>query len=469
MAHDVFISYSSKDKTTADAVCATLESRGIRCWIAPRDVLPGEEYAAALVSAVRESRLMVLVFSSGSNQSPQVLREVERAVSKGLPILPLRIEDIPPSAAMEYYISSRHWLDALTAPLEQHLVHLADTVKLLLSRMPEAPVPVPPAEAVKPVPPVAPATAPAPPATQSGPDTHAGPDTQPGPHTHPVPDTLPTSAARSPPAAARRAGSPAIMRTVIWVMLSGAVVGLAIWGLRTLAANRRHDAAEHEVSERYKEMIYTPHVTCSDSSANFQKSDAAIPAATELSYGSQLLASGNCEAAKYWIHKAAEDGSAVAQDELGDWLLSGFEHIPLPAENSLLHLNDGNLEALRWYRKAAEQGYVPAQFSLGEHGNLGRMEPAERADWFRKAAEGGNNNAQFFLGLAYAKGDGVAQDDVSAYMWMSIAGTRGQSMEASRSELEGRMSSAQLAEAKQRADEWMKAHPDDRFTPAPAN
>ena len=133
MAHDVFISYSSRDKTTADAVCAVLESRDIRCWVAPRDILPGVEYAEALVDALHQSRLMVLVFSSGSNQSPHVLREVERAVSQGIPILPLRIEDVPPSRAMEYYIASRHWLDALTPPLERHLEQLAQTAKLLLT------------------------------------------------------------------------------------------------------------------------------------------------------------------------------------------------------------------------------------------------------------------------------------------------------------------------------------------------
>lgn len=132
--HDAFISYSAQDKTTADAVCATLESRGIRCWIAPRDVLPGEDYAESLIKAVHDSKLLILVFSSRANQSPQVLRELERAVSRGLPIIPIRIENTPPSAAMEYYISSRHWLDALTPPLEQHLIQLADTVKLFLSR-----------------------------------------------------------------------------------------------------------------------------------------------------------------------------------------------------------------------------------------------------------------------------------------------------------------------------------------------
>ena len=133
MAHDVFISYSSKDKPVADAVCATLESNGVRCWIAPRDVAPGVAYAESLVNGLSHSRLMVLVFSANSNRSPQVLREVERAVSKGLPILPLRIEDAPMSQEMEYYISSQHWLDALTPPLEEHLSRLCEGVKALLS------------------------------------------------------------------------------------------------------------------------------------------------------------------------------------------------------------------------------------------------------------------------------------------------------------------------------------------------
>src|SRR6202158_1738182 len=132
MAHDVFISYSSKDKTTADAVVATLESREVRCWVAPRDILPGVEYAEALVDALHGSRLMVLVFSSDSNQSHHVLREVERAVSQGIPILPLRIENVPPCRAMEYYISSRPWLDALNPPLERPLDHLAGAAQLLL-------------------------------------------------------------------------------------------------------------------------------------------------------------------------------------------------------------------------------------------------------------------------------------------------------------------------------------------------
>ena len=134
MAHDVFLSYSSQDKPIADAVCSTLEGKKIRCWIAPRDVLPGLPYGEAIVEAIESSRVMVLVFSASANNSAQVMREVERAVSKGIPVIPLRIEQVPPSKSLEYFISAPHWLDALTPPLEKHLQSLAETVHLLLSR-----------------------------------------------------------------------------------------------------------------------------------------------------------------------------------------------------------------------------------------------------------------------------------------------------------------------------------------------
>ncbi len=96
MDNVVFISYASHDKAVADAACATLEGKHIRCWIAPRDVRAGVPYGESLIKALNSSRAMVLIFSSNSNNSPQVSREIERAVSKGVPIIPFRIEDVPP-------------------------------------------------------------------------------------------------------------------------------------------------------------------------------------------------------------------------------------------------------------------------------------------------------------------------------------------------------------------------------------
>lgn len=130
--YQVFISYSQGDAPTANAICAALEANGVRCWIAPRDITPGQEWGAAIIDGITACRVMVLVFSDHSNRSPQVCREIERAVNKGLTIIPFRLEDIPMSKTMEYFLSSPHWLDALTPPLEEHLVKLVGTVGLSL-------------------------------------------------------------------------------------------------------------------------------------------------------------------------------------------------------------------------------------------------------------------------------------------------------------------------------------------------
>jgi tetratricopeptide (TPR) repeat protein len=131
-AYDVFISHSHEDKPIADAICASLEASRIRCWVAPRDIMPGKEWGEAIIDGISQCRAMVLVFSSNSNQSGQVKREVERAVSKGAIIVPFKIEDVPMSKSMEYFLSTPHWLDAMTPPLENHLAKLAQTVRSLL-------------------------------------------------------------------------------------------------------------------------------------------------------------------------------------------------------------------------------------------------------------------------------------------------------------------------------------------------
>lgn len=138
---DVFVSYSTMDQPIADAACAVLEQRGIRCWIAPRNLTAGKEWSAGIIEGLERSRLMVLVFSTHANASPQVLREVERAVNRAMPIIPFRIEDVRPTGGMEYLISVPHWLDAFHPPLDEKLDRLAKTaVALLDATTPDTPV-----------------------------------------------------------------------------------------------------------------------------------------------------------------------------------------------------------------------------------------------------------------------------------------------------------------------------------------
>src|SRR6266480_3686231 len=138
MSHEVFISHSSLDKPVADAVCAALENTGIGCWIAPRDVQPGRSFAGEITRAIQRSKVMVLVFSAHSNTSEQVLREVQLAANSHLHIVQFRIADVLPNDDLEYYLSTPHWLDALTPPLENHLHRLGTSIKTLLDLAPES-------------------------------------------------------------------------------------------------------------------------------------------------------------------------------------------------------------------------------------------------------------------------------------------------------------------------------------------
>lgn len=142
MAHDVFISYAKDDRPVADAVCAALERDGVRCWLAHRDIIAGD-YGTAIIKAINRCRMFLLVFSSKSNESQQVRREVERAVSKNKIIYPLRIENVQPSEGLEYYISSEQWMDAFAQTPDVYLPRLVSNVKSLLSNaesMPSMPM-----------------------------------------------------------------------------------------------------------------------------------------------------------------------------------------------------------------------------------------------------------------------------------------------------------------------------------------
>jgi len=132
MAHDVFISHSSQDKSVADAVCAALEAGSIRCWIAPRDVQPGRSFAGEITRAIQHCKVMALIFSAHSNASEQVLREVQLAVDCHLHIVNFRIEDVRLSDDLKYYLSTPHWFTALPPPLESHFERLKTSVKALL-------------------------------------------------------------------------------------------------------------------------------------------------------------------------------------------------------------------------------------------------------------------------------------------------------------------------------------------------
>ena len=129
MSHDVFISHSSVDKRTADLICEFLEGKGISCWLAPRNILPGEEWGDSILRGINACPIMVLIFSKSANDSGPVRSEVDRAVNARKVLIPFRIENVAPTGAMEFHIGRRHWLDAYTPPMERHLDLLVRAVR----------------------------------------------------------------------------------------------------------------------------------------------------------------------------------------------------------------------------------------------------------------------------------------------------------------------------------------------------
>jgi TolB-like protein/cytochrome c-type biogenesis protein CcmH/NrfG len=124
----VFLSYASPDAQVANQVCQSLESQGVPCWMAPRDVKPGSVYADAIVRAINEANALVLVLSASAMASAHVGREVERAASKHKQIIAFRVDSADLSPSLEYFLSDSQWIDVPALGMPGALAKLADAV-----------------------------------------------------------------------------------------------------------------------------------------------------------------------------------------------------------------------------------------------------------------------------------------------------------------------------------------------------
>jgi formylglycine-generating enzyme required for sulfatase activity len=145
--HQVFISYASdnissttSDRQVADRICIALESQGIRCWIAPRDILPGNDWMDAIIDAVDHTKIIVLVFSANTEKSQWVKDEIKLALEEKRTIIPFRIQDVSPQRALKLLKVRCQWMDAFTPPLEKHIESLVNIVSRHLGLEPTIPV-----------------------------------------------------------------------------------------------------------------------------------------------------------------------------------------------------------------------------------------------------------------------------------------------------------------------------------------
>jgi TolB-like protein/Flp pilus assembly protein TadD len=126
--HDVFVSYASQDRAVANSVVENLELHGCQCWIAPRDVVPGSQYADEIVGAINETKVLVLVLSEHVAASAHVGREIERAASKRRRIIVLRIDAAPLTRSFEYFLSESQWIDVAALGMPAALAKLTQAV-----------------------------------------------------------------------------------------------------------------------------------------------------------------------------------------------------------------------------------------------------------------------------------------------------------------------------------------------------
>lgn len=424
MGHDLFISYSSRDKQTADAVCHALETAGIRCWIAPRDVMPGRDWDDEIVRGIDDSQMMVLIFSAKSNDSKHVKRELHRAVKREIPIIPFRIEPVEPEGGLGFFLDQVHWLDALTPPLESHLKELTDTASGFI-RGRESPV-------------------------------------QPGSQTEPV---QPAHVQEYQPDLFERLRPS--YRNKYFVATACFLFILLVAGFYHFVWRDRPSdltaARSEEPSSTPKESRQPASDLPSPSDVTGLSVDArgkgptskarTTPRIGEAPPRSSPPASEGKEPdvlARYFLTKArgllerairgdektsvelanlysekevldsfrlwAEKGNAEAQFHLGNIYLQGKGAANAPAL------------AAKWLRRACQQGNDAAQHSLGRMYELGLGLPVdyeEAARLYREAAEQGYVEAQYSLAQMYEAGRGVEKSYAKARGWYQMAAKRG--------------------------------------------
>jgi TPR repeat protein len=455
MTQDVFLSYSSQDKIIADAAVARLEAAGIQCWIAPRDIAAGRDWSEAIIDAIELCQVTVLIFSEHANQSHQIKREIERASSKGRAVLPMRIEDVLPSRALEYFIGSVHWLDAVSRPIEPHLDRLTEAVKTLLYQgsgsLKSAEISGLHSSA------------------RSLGDYSLRPASQGEAWT--AQPTHPEYLSAGPLDAEAQ---PAKQNHALWFVASAALVLVTMGGVlwyfkphvgKAVAEDRPTVAvalpmpAEKPVTTAealakgdaaFSAKNYTDALQSYRKAADLGNADAQNHIGFIYEHG--LGVAPDPAEAMTWYRRAADQGSAagqiriaglyyqglgVARDygQAANWSRKAASQGYAVGERNLGMLYEKGLgvdqdysQAMTWYLKAADQGNAAAQHNIGllyEAGLGVRQDYAEAMAWYRKAADRGDADAQFEIGKLYEHGQGVPQDLDQARQWMTKAAAGG--------------------------------------------
>ena len=452
MAPSVFISHASRDRKVADAICAALESRGFDCWIAFRDVGPGQNFGEEISLAIRAVKVMVLVFSSHANNSDEIKKEVVLAGRAKVPVIPLRVEEVEPTGAFEYELVTRQWID-LFADWDRAVDGLARQVRQALEAAGQPVPPLQPPAIVSPEPP---------------------PPPPPPPEPEPVANAAQPAAPPSPPPAAPVPTQAPPQRNMLPLLAGGGVAALAVAGLLAWALRGKPEpSAPQTVTAAVQPAPAAPasaapppapaspapappavpHVAPqappppaaaapAQPAEAYQRGVAAFQRkdyAAALVAGRQAADAGHPEAALLvaWIHFKGY-GTAKDYAEALRWYRTATDRGVIEAPNEIgwlfykgFGVDQDYAQALRWFRKGDSMGDTSAMLNIGamyRDGTGVKEDQAEAVRWYRKVADAGTQPmGQALVGVHYQIGQGVEQDYAEAMRWYQAALAVGES------------------------------------------
>ena len=365
MKYDVFISYSRKDTTIADKICAALDRAEISYFIDRQGIGGGFEFPKILAENIIESRIFLLIASENAYASKFTTNEIIFAFNKKPKnsILPYIIDKSELPLELQFTFAGINWRTIENHPIEPTLVN--DLLNMLGRKRVQKTTPTHSTPQIS-----------AEEAYKIGGDYYFG----------------------------RNGKTKSYEEAVKWYRKA------AEMGHATSQYNLGYCYKNgHGVTKDYSEAVKWYRKAAEQGQANAQYN---------LGYcyeNGQGVTKDVAEAVK-WYRKAAEQGDASAQCNLGYCYESGIGGTKDVAE------------AAKWYHKAAEQGDASAQCNLGycyESGIGVTVDYAEAVKWYHKAAEQGHARAQFCIGLSYKNGEGVTKDLNEAIKWFRKAAEQG--------------------------------------------
>ena len=408
----IFISHASRDRRIAETICSALENRGLRCWLANRNVAGGENFQEAVVRAIRSAKVMLLIFTANANDFDEVKKELVLASQNRLIVISLRVEDITPDDAFAYELATRQWIemfDDWERGLERLVTRLAFVLPESMRQASEQPTTSMPYSNMR--------------AGQR--DSAYAPVAEgPSPAVAPTPKDndaagsgrTPRTAPLSSPPPARTAGYARKRASIVLGIVLALAVVIFLVGERASNTTATRVGPNEPQGAQTAPSVPVPPDADKTQAATANVATAKVPTVSAVDRGDAALSGKDYADALRWYRLAADQGNAAGQLNVGRIYEHGW---------GIRLITSRLCTGIAWRRPRATPARrtTSARSTISGHGV--KQDYAEALRWYRLAADHGNTDAQNSIGALYDTGHGVKQDYAEALRWYRLAADRG--------------------------------------------